>query len=630
MRSRISFFNKVIFKKNMTMYWPLPVCYLLYGVIKLPASLWLDIRRGTGENNIERLAVCLNLEADIIVAAVMALLCGMLLFSYLFKAESAGMMHMLPVTRTELFGTNVISGLTFMFVPQFLVFLLTMFVSLSNGITQVQFIGMWLLSVFGVSVFWYALVCFCVMFTGQLFALPAYFIVLNFLAVGIFEIMRSVFSFLGYGIGYNAIPDITFFRVLYPYDYLGAHVGINPEYTLNAKGDYVVSVIHYTGAGVILGYFLAALLFYVLAWYGYKKRRLESAGDLLTFQWVKPVFRWGVGFCSGYLLALVVGEFLEGILIPVSGPLFYLLVSLFTFLGFFIAEMFVRKSFRVFTKKRFREYALFFTFVLISFAGISVSVRMMEQHLPGQEQIVEAYIEMNYPLRFSKEDTAQVIKLHRKLIENKDNFWHTGGEAGDTTVSVSYRLKDGKTISRLYVLPTGEKNAVEIAEQIYGYEIQPEFFMQYLIGSDYADITDIREAAIEGSGDMAEYIYTSDSDAAKRIYEAALNDIRAQNLQKYNLHNVVEDADIKWQENYPSVALTIDFKHPYKEWQTVYEQFYGGDSQFDGEDKTNGYIYMNFGEDCTSLIQALIDEGLIRTPKDLDFHSEARDDIIYE
>ena len=72
-----------------------------------------------------------------------------------------------------------------MFVPQILVFLVTMLVSLSHRITQVQYIGIWLLSVMGVSFFLYAVVCFCVAFTGQLFALPVYFVVVNFLALGI-------------------------------------------------------------------------------------------------------------------------------------------------------------------------------------------------------------------------------------------------------------------------------------------------------------------------------------------------------------------------------------------------------------------------------------------------------------
>ena len=43
-------------------------------------------------------------------------------------------------------------------------------------------LGLWFLSVMGIAFFLYATVCFCVMFTGQLFALPVYFLAVNYVA----------------------------------------------------------------------------------------------------------------------------------------------------------------------------------------------------------------------------------------------------------------------------------------------------------------------------------------------------------------------------------------------------------------------------------------------------------------
>ena len=45
MKSRTSFFNKAIYKKNFTLYWPIWVCYLLYGLVKVPGSLWSGLRQ---------------------------------------------------------------------------------------------------------------------------------------------------------------------------------------------------------------------------------------------------------------------------------------------------------------------------------------------------------------------------------------------------------------------------------------------------------------------------------------------------------------------------------------------------------------------------------------------------------
>ena len=40
MKSKTSCFNKTIFKKNLTLYWPIWVAYLLYMVASVPVSLY--------------------------------------------------------------------------------------------------------------------------------------------------------------------------------------------------------------------------------------------------------------------------------------------------------------------------------------------------------------------------------------------------------------------------------------------------------------------------------------------------------------------------------------------------------------------------------------------------------------
>lgn len=634
MRSKTSFFNKTVFKKNIMLFWPLVICYLVYGIVKVPGTLWMGIRQQTAAGYAQCLTDSLSLEADFYAAAAMALISGMLLFGYLFKAESANMMHALPVTRTELFFTNVISGFFFMFVPQILVFLVTMLVSLSHRITQVQYIGIWLLSVMGVSFFLYAVVCFCVAFTGQLFALPVYFVVVNFLALGISTGVRAVLSFLGYGISYSATPDVFLLRILSPFDYLCSHVRIRAYYALNAKGEYVVSAIRYNGGKVVLGYLFAACILYLLAWYGYKKRRLESAGDLLTFPWVKPVFRWGVGVCIGYMAAALLADFLQVVFIPVTEILFYVLVNLFAFLGFFIAEMFVQKSFRVFTRKRFKEYGLFFAFTLVSFAGLLLSSRLMEQSIPKEEQIAGAYIEMNYPVQFLGDDIKKVTDLQKELIQNKKDFRYAGSMDNDVSVFISYRLKNGKYIHREYTLPAGLEESIRISEKIYEYEVQPENYMKFMVGLDYSEISDITEVNLDNIEETGGYAYTVRGEGAKRIYQALLMDVKAKALQKYNISNFLVCSYDEWRMQYPAVAMSVEFKHPDGNWKSVYDQMNTGDagteteytdgmeSSLEVDDKTSGYLYLEFGEDCKNLIQALVAEKVIQSVDELDFHGD--------
>ena len=44
MKSKISFFNKTIFEKNMTLFWPVWVIYTLLLLFRIPFSLWLSLQ----------------------------------------------------------------------------------------------------------------------------------------------------------------------------------------------------------------------------------------------------------------------------------------------------------------------------------------------------------------------------------------------------------------------------------------------------------------------------------------------------------------------------------------------------------------------------------------------------------
>lgn len=101
MKSKTSFLT-VRFLKNMTLYWPIWVCYLLYGMVKVPGQLWSRLQQQTDMTAYARdyaLYNSLRLEVDVAAIAIMAVVCGMALFGYLFTQKNAYMIHALPVTR---------------------------------------------------------------------------------------------------------------------------------------------------------------------------------------------------------------------------------------------------------------------------------------------------------------------------------------------------------------------------------------------------------------------------------------------------------------------------------------------------------------------------------------------------
>lgn len=624
MKSKTSFFNRTVFWKNVSLYWPIWVCYLLYGLVKVPGQLWSRLQQQTNMTDYIRDSALYNslyLQMDVVAIAIMAVVSGMALFGYLFTAKNAYMIHALPVTRKELYVTNVVSGLCFILIPQLLVFLVTVVLCLSKGIASVQFLGLWLLSVMGIAFFLYATVCFCVMFTGQLFALPVYFLAANYVAFGFSSGVRYVIGYLGYGLGMKNVPEIQLLRILSPMNYLYNNVRFVFRESYDQKTDLMSGVLSYRGLHVLAAYVLAAVVIYLLAYYGYKKRRIESAGDLITFNWVKPLFRWGVGIGVGYFAGVFVAEFLDSVHIHVKEPMMFVLVAGFGFVSFFIAQMFVEKGFRVFNPRRFCEGGLFVLFVLGSFWGCSKNARAMEQYVPEADSVSRVEVSLNYPVEYTGEKIRQACQAQKEIL--KETEFYRENETDDSTqVIFYYYMKNGKHISRTYSIPTGVQENDRLSELLFAEENQPEHFMEYVFGTDYDKITKFNTGTLT-LNESSEHYKDRDFDAeiSKKLYEAIYEDAKDQKLQKYNLVNIL-DGEEKMQD-YASTGISLDFYHASTNWKNVYdriEDYYGNQGESVETTATRtGSAYIDFGKDCTHIIQTLKDCGLITDLSEISF-----------
>ena len=118
MQSGTSCFNKTIFKKNITHFWPIWGIYLVFLLYALPLTLLLSTENpGTGtkvakqimEENLARYATCLDGALTPMFVFIAATVCAMTVFFYLYQNRSANMIHALPVSRKELYVTNPVS-----------------------------------------------------------------------------------------------------------------------------------------------------------------------------------------------------------------------------------------------------------------------------------------------------------------------------------------------------------------------------------------------------------------------------------------------------------------------------------------------------------------------------------------
>ena len=120
MPSKRSFCNTTLLKKNLSRFWPLWGGASLVGFL---VPLWMLLNLGQyGVVHLSRedFAYAVYQVVAVIVPGLTfgyAILCAMMVWSYLYSARSVGLMHALPIDRTCLFVTNTLSGLAMMLIP---------------------------------------------------------------------------------------------------------------------------------------------------------------------------------------------------------------------------------------------------------------------------------------------------------------------------------------------------------------------------------------------------------------------------------------------------------------------------------------------------------------------------------
>ncbi|NCE63805.1 ABC transporter permease [Pseudoflavonifractor sp. 524-17] len=480
-------FNFTLFQKNLTRFWPVWTLYSVLWFLILPTNFLTSRDRIIRHEGAAyyREAVIDLIPSGIFLSLFFGVLAAMAVFSYLYNSRAAGMMHALPIRREGLFLTNYLSGLCFFLLPIGAVAVLTLLVQVYIGVgldLTALFLWTWCQAMF--SLFFYSFAVFCAMFTGNIVALPVFYGVLNALAYGLyllFSAMADLFLFGYYG-GTIGMDHLIVW--LTPVIRLGRTVGSSgaPDYRLTG----LLSIFVYALAGVVLAALSAAL---------YHRRHIETAGDVVAVSWVKPIFKYGVAFCS----AVALGTFFWSLFFLASTnsawPL--LLFMLFTGVwGYFVAEMLMRKSFRVF-RKSWPGGAAFALVLVLAAGAMEFDLTGFESRVPQASQVAEVTLE-SYSLspldsggygcyRLNRpEDIARVAALHQAVVRSKADLPDEQGAyaswipsaaypnwdiqiSGTQHLRLTYLLKGGGTLIRQYWIPVDEdllKNEASPAAQL--------------------------------------------------------------------------------------------------------------------------------------------------------------------
>ena len=478
MQSKISFFNRTLFRKNLGRYWPLWGFASFAGFL-VPAALLVQMLQ-SGSMSLEPLRsreiyYYLLSDAVPIVSLVYAILCAMAVWNYLYHPRSVGMMHSLPIRREGLFLTNLLSGLAMMAIPYLVAGGLgTLLFACCGGFDAWGTLAT-VLAVIAQSVTFFGLATFCAFLTGNIFALPALYFLLNFLApLGDWLCNLFARGFLfGFTADYSGSVDF-----LCPVVYLTQRLYVNTEMSyqevFNVQGgghstEYVITSVTLENAWLIAAYAAAGLVFLALAYLLYRRRESERAGDVVAVRIFRPVFRFGVAALSALLggrllYALLWESFQAGdTFTPVPMAVCLMVAGL---IGYYAASMLLAKSLRVFRGSAVGALCLVAACAAFC-AGMRFDLFGIESRIPDQNEIaqLEIYLASN-TYYLTPEEQPELLSgaqdLQRTLIAQKDlirsNYetYRHGSTSSDpdayTNIRYIYTLKNGATVERFYTV----------------------------------------------------------------------------------------------------------------------------------------------------------------------------------
>ena len=468
MPRKTSFCNAALLRSDIKRYWPLLFLYVAVWVVILPMQILSASREcdGVAEGIMTVLqmrqhnVIIRSIPASVVMSLLFGCFAAMAVWSYLMSGRTVGLMHALPVTRTQAFFSHVLSVLGALTAGNVLIFLLTALCSAGFSYVDWAALGTWLLLTELMALFFFALGSLCAMVTGWLLAVPVLYGAMNVIALLLYAVISTMTQMFYFGYSSSDIPE--FITWLTPVGRIwdavangGAQpvevqfrepIGAQSYHRFQLPASAFSTCIIYAAVGI-------ALL--ALVWWLYKKRPSETAGDAMSFRWLQPIARWSIGLCGG----LGLGLFLNYVILGSSFAGLLICQLVMGVICFFAAQMLLKKKFRIFTSRWWVEtLALVLTLLAVTLC-IKLDITGYQHRVPDAEDVTSVRFSASYA-DFTTDDPAaveSVISLHRAILEQYDetgerleNQTYLDTEGGPTTcyVRVDYQLRNGTSLRR--------------------------------------------------------------------------------------------------------------------------------------------------------------------------------------
>lgn len=444
MTSKTSFYNPGLLRRSLLKGAPLWGLWLLFWLLLLP--VYLLTRQDLVPFELTRYLFDCLVVAGTFGVFFYGLAVAWLQFAWLYRTRSAYHYASLPIRRETQFVSRYLSGLLFHLVPALAVTLLTMAAGAAKGENVVLPALIFLACSTLMFLFYYGLAVFCAHLTGHVAAMPVLYLIANFLAPVLEYVLLLVADALIFGLSANQHLWPLWLSPLY---YCLNRNVFSMEW-LN-RGGVTIGYV-FTGWKPVLLFGAAGLALAILAFLLFRRRRMESAGDVIAVSWLKPVFRYGVTLCCGLTLGMIIAT----LILNSSQIHFGTLLPCILFasvVGFLAAEMLLEKTIRVFQKKNLLRLGGALVAMTLVLLACRYDVFGFTRYVPKADEVVSVSLDGGKAVANSTV-IEKTIALHQEIVANRHEVEENRGSF--RAYRITYYLKDGGRVERYYRLPVGD------------------------------------------------------------------------------------------------------------------------------------------------------------------------------
>lgn len=453
------------------------------------------------------------------------------LFNYLHKKNAVIFHHSIPVTRTQMFGSVVITGLILINVPNIL---LAGYASLYCGVADAMRV---LAYGFIATFFVFAICLFAAIISGT-------------------TVMHFVTS-----CWLNLLPQSIFvICILYAQ-------GLLKGFASDEMLSYLAPMSPITntfaiGSSTTLIYLLVSLAIIIVSAFMYKGMRLERSENAITFSSLKMVLNILIGvyvmFAIGILFLAETSSISTFIITSVIGAI----------IGVYIGYMIVNKTLRIFNKQTLKMAILLVSVAVLFCVSFIFDFYKFENKVPNINQVKSVEIDLGFDYgsygrkyafsedlkEFDDRDIiSNVIKIHKKMIESDNSSWQNAqNEASqgeypyEGSITLTYKLKNGDEYSRKYFM---DDSVADELKYIYESEAYKKHFSFENLKSKPSDVNIYKGDA--SSMDFA----TSDRSEINSLLEAMEKDFQSRTYEQYANNSVEYEINLHF-ENY-SMSISV-------------------------------------------------------------------------